>query len=97
MDWVRWHHVQNAIAALPSLCSHGAHVVWTRHRRAPDLTPSIRSWLQEAGFREVAFDAPDEFLFSVGVHRFTGEPAPVRPGLRLFRFVGFDALPARPA
>jgi hypothetical protein len=84
--------VQNAIAALPSLCSHGAHVVWTRHRRAPDLTPSIRSWFQEAGFREVAFDAPDEFLFSVGMHRFTGAPAPFQPGVRLFRFVGFAAL-----
>jgi hypothetical protein len=87
--------VQGAIEALPSLCAPGATVVWTRHRRPPDCTPDIRRWFESAGFREVAFDAPEGFLFSVGTHRLDGPPAPFVPGRRLFTFVGFDTLRAR--
>jgi hypothetical protein len=57
------------------------------HRRAPDLTSSVRRWLAAASFYDVAFDAPDDVLFSVGVHRFTGTPMPLAPPDRLFRFV----------
>lgn len=39
---------------LPMLLAHGASVLWTRHRRPPDLTPRIRSWFEESGFEEVA-------------------------------------------
>jgi hypothetical protein len=28
----------------------------------------------------------------LGVHRYVGEPHPLQPGLRLFDFVGYDAL-----
>ena len=48
--------IQATVAALPSPCSPGALVLWTRHRMPPDLAPAIRSWLKEAGFREEAFD-----------------------------------------
>jgi hypothetical protein len=75
------------IQALPSLCAPGALVLWTRHRRPPDLTPAIRSWFGEAGFREEAFDASDDGFMSVGAHRLTGEPAALVPGQRLFTFV----------
>ena len=78
--------IQITVAALPSLCVPGALVLWTRHRRPPDLTPAIRSWFGEAGFREEAFDiSPDGFM-SVGAHRLAGEPAPLVPGQRLFTF-----------
>jgi hypothetical protein len=76
------------VAALPSLCAPGALVLWTRHRRPPDLTPAIRSWFGEAGFREEAFDpCPDSFM-SVGAHRLAGEPAALTLGQRLFTFPG---------
>lgn len=78
--------VLRTVRTLPQLCASGATVLWTRHRREPDLTPAIRSWLAETGFAELAFDAPDDVLFGVGVHRFEGSPEPWVPGLRLFSF-----------
>ncbi|RKE06502.1 hypothetical protein C8E86_1322 [Catellatospora citrea] len=78
--------VRRTVAALPRLCAPSATVIWTRTRRAPDLTPSIRAWFAEAGFTETAFHAPDDVLFSVGVHRLTAAPRPLGSGGRLFRF-----------
>jgi hypothetical protein len=75
------------IAALPGLCAPGATVVWTRHRREPDLTPAIRGWFTAAGFAEESFTAPDDRIWSVGVHRLTGPPQPLSEGRRLFRFI----------
>lgn len=79
--------VHMLVAVLPQLCARGALVVWTRHRAAPDLTPTIRRWFAEAGFDEVAFTAPREHLFTVGAHRFGGTPQPLVPGRRWFTFV----------
>jgi hypothetical protein len=79
--------IQATVAALPSLCAPGALVLWTRHRVPPDLTPTIRSWFKEAGFREEAFEISDDGFMSAGAHRLTGEPAVLMPGQRLFTFV----------
>jgi hypothetical protein len=79
--------VYRTVQALPELCASGATVIWTRSRRAPDLTPTLRCWLKEAGFVEHAFHAPDGVLFSVGVHRFAGVPVPLSLPGRLFQFV----------
>jgi hypothetical protein len=79
--------VQATISTLPQLCAAGATVIWTRTRRAPDLTPAVRCWLAAAGFVERAFHAPDDVLFSVGVHQFLGDPQPLNPCGRLFRFL----------
>jgi hypothetical protein len=79
--------IQATVAALPGLCAPGALVLWTRHRRPPDLTPAIRSWFTEAGFGEEAFDISVDGFMSVGAHRLTGEPAALAPGQRLFTFV----------
>jgi len=79
--------IQATVAALPSLCAPGALALWTRHRSPPDLTPAIRSWFGEAGFREEAFDVSHDSFMSVGAHRLTGEPAALVPGRRLFTFV----------
>jgi hypothetical protein len=79
--------VRATVAALPSLCASGALVLWTRHRSPPDLTPAIRSWFGEAGFREEAFGTSHDGFMSVGAHRLTGEPATLMPGQRLFTFV----------
>lgn len=78
--------IQATVAALPSLCAPGALVLWTRHRGAPDLTPAIRFWFAEAGFREEAFDTSSDGFMSVGAHRLVGEPATLVPGQRLFTF-----------
>lgn len=57
------HHprgdVERTAVAAPALCAAGATVIWTRHRRPPDITPRIRAWFTGAGFGEVAFDALD--------------------------------------
>jgi hypothetical protein len=78
--------IQATVAALPGLCAPSALVLWTRHRRPPDLTPAIRSWFGEAGFREEAFDVSHDGFMSVGAHRLMGEPAALVPGQRLFTF-----------
>ena len=65
--------IQRTVAAAPALCSAGATVIWTRHRRAPDLTPDIRAWFGASGFDEVAFDALEtSTLVGVGVSRLRG-------------------------
>jgi predicted RNA methylase len=83
------HDIRQTVAAAPGLCEAGATVLWTRHRRPPDLTPRIRAWFTEAGFEEMAFDEVEgETRGSVGVHRLRGVPAAPRPLCRqpLFRF-----------
>jgi hypothetical protein len=79
--------VENTIAHASSLCGPGAFVIWTRHRRAPDLTPRIRDWFGEAGLEEVSFESPGENSFSVGMNRLLSQPLPTVPGLTLFTFL----------
>jgi hypothetical protein len=82
------------IEALPSFCRPGSHVVWTRHRRPPDATPAIRACFAAAGFSELAFEAPEGTVMTVGHHRFDGETTPFDPDRRLFDFVGDGSMPA---
>jgi hypothetical protein len=79
--------VLRTIDALPQLCGPGATVIWTRTRRAPDVTPVIRHYFSAHAFVEVDFIAPDDMLLSVGVHRFVGTPQPLHPEYRMFTFV----------
>ncbi|WP_433346046.1 SAM-dependent methyltransferase [Micromonospora sp. CA-111912] len=81
------HDVRRTVAALPQLCAAGATVIWTRTRRAPDLTPALRGWLRDAGFVERAFHAPKGVLFSVGVHRFASTPRLLDASGEMFTFV----------
>lgn len=78
--------VHATVAALPSLCVPGALVVWTRHRLPPDLTPAIRRWFTDAGFREEAFDLSDDGFMAVAAHRLASAPSTLVPGNRLFTF-----------
>ena len=87
--------IARTITTLPSLCAPGATVIWTRHRRPPDRTVLARETFAAAGFEEVAFAAPEGFLFGVGAHRLTSQPPPFEPGIEMFTFVGFDALDGR--
>lgn len=77
--------IERTVAATPLLCTDGATVIWTRHRRPPDLTPRLRGWFASNGFGEVAFDAlGTENLIGLGAHRLRTRPA------------GTAELPARP-
>ncbi|MGA8679882.1 MAG: SAM-dependent methyltransferase [Acidimicrobiales bacterium] len=81
--------IRQCVSLLPMLCKHGATVVWTRHRRPPDLTPAIRAWFEEAGFEEIARDEPADLPYvGVGAHRWPGEVGVVRRGVGFFQFVG---------
>lgn len=80
--------IEATVAALPGLCGPEALVLWTRHRLPPDLTPAIRSWFEEAGFREEVFDTSQDGFMSVAAHRLTGEPTGFAMGRRLFTFPG---------
>ena len=81
------HDIQRTVEASPALCRKGAAVIWTRHRRPPDLTPRIREWFAASGFDEVAFDAlATDGLMAVGTSRLA-RAAPARPPVgRLFSF-----------
>ena len=78
--------IRRTAQAVPTLCAPGATVVWTRSTHAPDLTPSIRRWFADAGVTETSFLAEKPDGWSVSAGTFTGEPQPLRPGLRLFTF-----------
>ncbi|MDP9181793.1 MAG: SAM-dependent methyltransferase [Actinomycetota bacterium] len=77
--------IQNTAANAARLCSPGATVIWTRHRRAPDLTPAIRQWWVEAGFEEITFVSHGTDAPSVGACRLVAEPLPFKE-MRLFTF-----------
>ena len=81
--------IKRTADAAALLCADAATVIWTRHRRAPDVTVQIRAWFAENGFEEVAFDALDtEYLTGVGVHRLARAPdrSAAYPRYPLFRF-----------
>jgi hypothetical protein len=80
--------IRRTAQAAPALCAPGATVIWTRHRRPPDLTPKVRAWFRESGFDEVAFDSPDQALtgISVGVGRLAVPPPARLPDGPLFTF-----------
>jgi hypothetical protein len=90
--------IKRTIDASPALCAPGATVIWTRHRRPPDLTGFILAWFASAGFDEVAFDEIDsQYLATVGVHRLARRSAGALPaaGQPLFRFGSHHADPGR--
>jgi hypothetical protein len=81
------HDIRRTVEAAPGLCRPGATVIWTRHRRPPDLTPRIREWFATSGFDEVAFDVlATDGLMSVGASRLARASATGRPEGRLFSF-----------
>ena len=86
------HDVETTVRAMPSLCSQGGTVIWTRHRSPPDLTPAIRRWFGEAGFAEQSFTSPGPDSFAVGVHRLDGSADPFAAGRRLFTFLDDEPL-----
>jgi hypothetical protein len=65
--------VRRTATAAADMCRPGGTVIWTRHRREPDLTPKVRAWFTDAGFDEVAFEKMStSTLTGVGVGRLRG-------------------------
>jgi hypothetical protein len=81
--------IKCTVDAAPSLCAEGATVIWTRHRRPPDITARVRDWFAATGFDEVAFEAlQTASLIGVGVNRLARRSprAPGYPEQSLFTF-----------
>ena len=80
--------IHRTVAASAGMCAPSGTVLWTRHRRPPDVTGQIRSWFAAAGFEEVAFESPDTTTMTgVGVHRCLAAASSEPPdGGRLFTF-----------
>lgn len=79
--------IRRTANAAAVMCAPGGTVIWTRHRRPPDLTGEIRAWFGSAGFDEVAFDTPPTAtLTGVGVHQQPTAVSAQLPAGRLFTF-----------
>jgi hypothetical protein len=88
--------IKRTVEASPAMCTAGATVIWTRHRRPPDLTPQIRAWFAASGFDEVAFDAlGTDTLTGVGVNRLGRASTATLPGHPLFTFRPQPPAPSR--
>lgn len=83
--------IERAAGWCTQLCANGGTLIWTRHRKQPDVFPRICAWLEERGFERLWLSPPDERQ-GIGMHRFTGVPRPLEPGARMFSFVGYDVL-----
>ncbi|MFJ8577545.1 SAM-dependent methyltransferase [Micromonospora sp. NPDC093277] len=83
--------IRAVVGHCAALCATGGTVLWTRHRREPDLVPTLCGWFAEEGFTPVAVSSPADGV-GVGVHRFTGTPRPLAPGVTMFEFVGHHRL-----
>ncbi len=88
--------VERTIGTVRSWCADGARVIWTRARREPDLTPTIRTWFEDNGFEDVAYYAIPDSIAAVGVAELastvepgtpaTPDPAMSREETRIFTF-----------
>jgi hypothetical protein len=85
--------VQRTVAATATMVRPGGTIIWTRHRRAPDLTPNIRDWFDDAGCTPIGFTSAGPNSYAVGVERMGPSPVATPLPEQLFRFV--DADPAR--
>lgn len=80
--------VARTIATVPSLCRPGATVLWTRHRRPPDLVPTIRRWFDAAGCRSLALrvgGGEERESWTVGAERVDDVAGAFQPAA-MFRF-----------
>jgi hypothetical protein len=79
--------IERTVGYCAQLCVRGGTVVWTRGRWAPDLLPQICDWFASRGFDELWVSDPAEG-WGAAAHRFTGHPAPLEAGARMFTFRG---------
>jgi len=78
--------VATTIRALPGLCRWGTEIVWTRHRRPPDLVPTVLDWFAGAGFTALSVDDAPDHAVCVGHCRYAGDGDRLVLGERWFAF-----------
>ncbi len=78
--------VLRTVEACAVLCREGGTVVWTRHRRPPDLVPVIGDWFSARGFEQSYLSDPAAG-YGVGAHRLRHPPKPPQSADRIFTFV----------
>jgi hypothetical protein len=78
--------VERTVAAVPSLLATSGTVVWTRHRREPDLTPQVRAWFAASGVAETGFVAAPGPGWAVGAGVLRAPSTPTDGTRRLFTF-----------
>jgi len=86
--------IERTIGHCAGLCKPGGAVIWTRHRREPDLVPHICDWFAGNGFTLEFVTEPlaaADLSFGVGMHRHTGRPRNLQPGATMFTFVDRDS------
>jgi hypothetical protein len=83
--------IRRTVGFLAGMCAAGGTVLWTRHRRPPDVVPSLCRWFEECGFDE-EYVTPADLDFGVGAHRLTAEPRTLEMGQRMFAFIGRERL-----
>jgi len=79
--------IERTVAAVPSLLATGGTVIWTRHRRAPDITPRVRAWFAATGVVETAFVAAPGEAWAVEAGVLQAPHTPLDGPRRLFAFV----------
>ena len=78
--------VERTALASAAIGRPGATVIWTRHRRPPDLTPTIRGWFTSAGCTSLGFWSGGPGGFGVGAEQLQGATRPLDRLHRLFAF-----------
>jgi hypothetical protein len=86
--------IERTVAFLGCMCATGGTVIWTRHRREPDLIPDLCRWFEQSGFELEWLSDPGED-YGAGSHRFTATPRPLEPRASMFTFVGSKRLRER--
>jgi hypothetical protein len=80
--------IEKTLRALPMFAAPEATVLWTRHRREPDVTMIIREWLSDSGFENTAYEPvpKSDTLGTVGAAIFRGKTHPLVDD-HLFTFI----------
>jgi hypothetical protein len=79
--------IERTVRFLPSMCSPGAWVIWTRHPRDSDLFANLQSWLVGAGLEPVEVVVDRDQHWAVGAARLVVDPPPFDADQHLFTFV----------
>jgi hypothetical protein len=78
--------IERTVRFLPSLCTPGARVLWTRHARDPQVLERIQGWFADAGMEPIELELAEDTSYGVGANRLIVDPPPFVGGQHLFTF-----------
>jgi hypothetical protein len=80
--------IRNTVLHSAQLTARGGTAIWTRHRREPNLVPSIHEWFAVAGFTGLWESDPElPTSIYVAANRQERDPAPSPGADKLFTFI----------